>query len=226
MAFLVALEGIDGSGKGTQAGRLADRLNDAGVRTALISFPRYDATSFGKAVGDYLNGRFGALDQVSPFLVSLLYAGDRFESRGFLRQALEQNQVVLLDRYVASNIAHQAAKAPPAERDELIAWIERIEYDIYELPRADLTALLDVPADEAQRRIAHKRRRSYTDKTADLQEADGRYLEQVRAVYRQLAADRPHWHTVEARAGGPFRSPDEIAEELWNIVGLQRSRRG
>ena len=58
----IAIEGIDGSGKGTQAARLRDRLNDSDVKTALISFPRYDATSFGRAVGQFLNGRFGALD--------------------------------------------------------------------------------------------------------------------------------------------------------------------
>lgn len=218
MAFLVALEGIDGSGKGTQAGRLVDRLRAAGHRAALVSFPRYEATLFGKAVGEYLDGRFGALDRVSPFLVSLLYAGDRFESRRFLLQTIARHEVVVLDRYVASNIAHQAAKLGPSDRDELVRWIERIEYEIYELPRADLTLLLDVPVEEARRRVAQKQRRPYTDKTADLQEADGGYLEAVRGIYRELAARQPDWTTVAAQADEDYRSPDDIAEELWRIV--------
>ena len=80
MAVIIAIEGIDGSGKGTQAARLHARCQAEGIKTSLIGFPRYDQTLFGKSIGDFLNGRFGELDEVNPFLASLLYAGDRFES--------------------------------------------------------------------------------------------------------------------------------------------------
>src|SRR5690606_28988348 len=134
--------------------------------------------------------RFGSLDQVSPFLAALLYAGDRFESREVLLQALDSSDVVILDRYVASNIAHQGAKVSGAERMEMIEWIERIEWGVYQLPRPTLNILLDLPATQARKLIAKKNQRSYTDREADLQEADTSYLEQVRQVYLQLASER------------------------------------
>ena len=218
------MEGIDGSGKGTQAERLHQRLADSGTRSSLISFPRYADTLFGKAVGDFLNGRFGTLDQVNPFLVSLLYAGDRFESRAMLLETIANNDVVVLDRYVASNMAHQASKLDGDERDELIRWIEQIEYDIYNLPRADLIVLLDLPVNAAQKLVALKQQRSYTDKTADLQEADAAYLERVRAVYQRLATEQPNWYRLNCCTGGDaIRSIDEIAAEIWGVVEAHRT---
>ena len=218
------MEGIDGSGKGTQARRLHERLVESGSRAALISFPRYESTLFGKAVGDFLNGRFGTLDQVDPFLVSLLYAGDRFESRGLLIDAIEANDVVVLDRYVPSNVAHQASKLDGDRRDELIRWIEQIEYGIYRLPKPDLVLLLDLPAREAQQLIAAKQTRTYTDKKADLQEADADYLERVRDVYLQLAAaDETGWYKLDCLSAGKIRSIKDIAEEVWDVVATRRN---
>src|SRR5262249_54560321 len=107
--MLIDIEGIDGSGKGTQAGRLWERLIASGVSATLVSFPRYDATLFGKAVGEFLNGEFGALDKVHPLIVSLLFAGDRFESKAYLLDKMRSSDVVVLDRYVPSNVAHQAS---------------------------------------------------------------------------------------------------------------------
>src|SRR5690606_25094396 len=180
MSMLIALEGIDGSGKGTQSQRLLQTLRADGHRVALLSFPRYDETFFGRAIGQFLNGRFGSLDQVHPQLAALLFAGDRFESRDVIVQALAEHDIVLCDRYVASNIAHQAAKLDRPQRSELQAWIAQLEFEVYSLPQPDLTLLLDLPAATAQQLIARKSARSYTDKTADLQEADTGYLQRVR----------------------------------------------
>jgi dTMP kinase len=162
VTLLVNIEGIDGSGKGTQAARLQARLVAQGCRTQLVSFPRYRETSFGHKVADFLNGRFGQLNEVNPFLASLLYAGDRFESKAWLADAIENHEVVIFDRYVASNMAHQASKFDGAERAELIAWIEQLEFGVYELPRPDLSVLLDIPPQVAQQLIARKAPRDYT----------------------------------------------------------------
>ncbi|RLT08016.1 MAG: dTMP kinase [Planctomycetota bacterium] len=218
MAPLIVIEGIDGSGKGTQAQQLTERLAATGRRVQLLSFPRYRETLFGHAIGDFLNGRFGQLNEVHPFLASVLYAADRFESRSVLTDALQQSDVVICDRYVPSNLAHQGAKLEGAERDELLRTIERIEFEVFALPRPSLVVLLDVPVDIAQRNIAAKKPRSYTDKAADLQEADAGYLQRVRDVYLQLATTDPIWQRVESVRAGKQRSITEIGDDILGRV--------
>ncbi|WP_417386851.1 thymidylate kinase [Gimesia sp.] len=219
MAVIIAIEGIDGSGKGTQAARLHARCQADGIKSSLIGFPRYDQTLFGKSIGDFLNGRFGELDEVNPFLASLLYAGDRFESRSHILNTIESSDVVIFDRYIPSNVAHQGAKLTGTERSEFIEWIEQIEYAIYKMPRLNLAILLDLPADFAQKLIAEKQKRSYTEKVADLQEADQSYLANVREVYLQLAEENQYWQKIECLKDKTLRSIEEIGDEIWSHVG-------
>ncbi|MBS0265971.1 MAG: thymidylate kinase [Planctomycetes bacterium] len=218
MPMLIDLEGIDGSGKGTQSQRLCERLRGAGYSTALVSFPRYSETLFGQAVGEFLNGQYGALEDVHPFLVSLLFAGDRFESRQYLLDQLARHQVVVLDRYVPSNVAHQASKLEGTERSNLISRILQIEFKIYDMPRPDWVLFLDLPVATAQQLIARKAARQYTDRAADIQEADGAYLERVRAVYEELAATEPQWRRIRCCQGAELRSVEAISEEIWQQV--------
>ncbi len=218
MALLIAIEGIDGSGKGTQAERLHKKLQQAGIDSGLVGFPRYDKTLFGKSIGDFLNGRFGQLDEVNPFLASLLYAGDRFESRDHLLKMIDSSQVIIFDRYIPSNIAHQGAKLSGKEQTEFLQWIEQIEYEIYDMPRLDLTILLDLPADFAQKLVAEKQARSYTEKVADLQEADQSYLANVRQVYLRLAEENQHWQKIDCLFEKQLRSIEEIGNEIWSHI--------
>lgn len=218
MALLVNIEGIDGSGKGTQAARLLAHLQNLGYQTRLVSFPRYQETSFGRKVADFLNGRFGKLDEVNPFLAALLYAGDRLESKAWLTQAIESSDVVIFDRYVPSNMAHQASKLAGAERAELIAWIEHVEFAVHGLPRPDLCVLLDIPPEVAQELIARKPRRDYTEQAADLQEADPGHLRQTREVYLELAGTGTPWRCVPCVQEDALRTPDQIASEIWELV--------
>ena len=217
-ALLLDFEGIDGSGKGTQAQRLHARLVSARLRCALISFPRYSQTLFGRAVGEFLNGRYGALNEVHPFLVSLLFAGDRFESKGLLLDALQQHDVVVLDRYVPSNIAHQAAKLRGEERTELIRQILEIEHSIYGLPKADLVLHLDLPVPRAQALVARKSQRDYTQHVADIQEADAGYLAHVAEVYHALSQSEPHWCRIECCPAGRLLTVDEVHDLVWSTV--------
>ncbi len=218
VAPLIVIEGIDGSGKGTQAQQLTERLIATGRRVQLLSFPRYRETLFGNAIGDFLNGRFGQLDEVHPFLASVLYAADRFESKSVLTDALQQSDIVVCDRYVPSNLAHQGAKLDGAERDELLRTIERIEFEIFTLPHPSLVVLLDVPVEIAQRNIAAKKPRNYTDKAADLQEADAEYLQRVRDVYLQLESANQNWQRVDSVCSGEQCSIAEIADEIFRRV--------
>ena len=220
MSFLVAIEGIDGSGKGTQAHQLVDRLTNDGVSTALLSFPRYSETLFGAAIGQFLNGNFGPLENVAPQLAATLYAGDRFESRDTLLDALANQQVVVCDRYVPSNLAHQGSRAADTEQDELIEWIEHVEYDVFKLPRPDAVIWLDIPPQVSRQLIQKKAPRDYTDKAADLQEADFEYQLGVHRVYQALASNRSHWNRIEGLLEGTLqvRPIVDIADDVLAVV--------
>ncbi|MEI7701924.1 MAG: thymidylate kinase [Planctomycetia bacterium] len=215
MAVLIAIEGIDGAGKGTQAGHLVAALRQQGYRVDSLQFPRYGATTFGHAIGDFLNGRFGALNEVHPLLAAVLYAGDRFESKSLLLQLMQDNDVVVLDRFVGSNLAHQASKLSGEDRSALIDWIENVEFGVFQLPRPNLTILIDMSSEMSRELVSRKGARDYTDREADLQEADLPYLERVRRCYLALSHSRLDWRTVHGLSeDGTLRTIGQISEEI------------
>src|SRR5216684_8055629 len=207
---LIALEGIDGSGKRTQLELLVRALESRGLETMRTSFPRYESF-FGKLVGRFLNGDFGALDAVDPHFSALLYAGDRFEAKAELEAALAAGKTVLADRYIGSNLAHQTARVGTQRREEFLSWLKRLEYGIYGLPAEDLVIYLRLPALEAHRLVGLKASRDYTSLPRDLQEADLKHLEQAALVYDRLATE-PNWVTVECfdATAGELRPPEVI----------------
>jgi dTMP kinase len=215
---LIALEGIDGSGKRTQLDLLARALDARGHSTHRISFPRYE-TFFGKLVGRYLNGEFGTLETVDPHLSALLYAGDRLEAKPEIEDALSAGKFVLADRYVGSNLAHQSGRVPAEQRDEFSAWLKRLEYGLYGLPAEDLVIYLRVPVPEAHRLVGQKSRRAYTDLERDIQEADTKHLEQTALIYDRLATE-PNWARIDCMnaATGVLNSPEEIHRAVLQAV--------
>lgn len=219
--MLVAIEGIDGAGKGTLTRNLLRLAKADGVDAVSLSFPRYDDTRFGKLIGQYLNGRFGRLDEVPVRFAALLYAGDRHESRDHLLRLMAAHELVILDRYVASNMAYNGAKLPEGEREALLAWIDEIEFDLFELPAPDLTCLIETSGETADRLVAGKSARSYTSQARDLHEAEPGYMERVAEVYRQLSESdrRSTWFCCRALDdAGKLRPPREIAAEAWHRI--------
>ena len=218
MGLLLAIEGIDGAGKGTQAARLAETAGAQGRRVASFSFPLYDDNPFSRAVGDYLNGEFGTADEVHPELAALLYAGDRFHARPRIVAALEEHDLVVCDRYVASNQAHQGAKLAGNARRRLLDWLEEVEFGEFALPRPQLVILLDAPVALARRLVGRKAARGYTTLEADIHEADAVHSSATREVYLELA-ERDGWRVVSTAADdGAARDVDDIAAEIWSAV--------
>ena len=215
---LIALEGIDGSGKRTQLDLLASALDARGLGAFRISFPRYESF-FGKLVGRYLNGEFGTLDAVDPHLSALLYAGDRLEAKGEIEAALSAGKVVLADRYVASNLAHQSARVQPEKREEFLAWLKRLEYGLYALPAEDLVIYLRVPVAEAHRLVALKAARAYTSLKRDIQEADIKHLEETATIYDRLATES-NWARIDClnEASRALYTPEEIHRAVLEAV--------
>ena len=155
MPFIV-LEGLDGAGKSTQVKMLQEYLSSKVHRYEYLHFPRFDAPVYGDLVARFLRGELGALDQVNPYLVALIYAGDRAEAASMIRSWLDEGKFVIVDRYVYSNVGYQCAKVDdPAEREQLRQWIVDLEYQHNAIPQPDLSLFLDVPFSFTQRMIVN-----------------------------------------------------------------------
>ena len=219
MSTLIAIEGIDGAGKGTQATNLVQRLNAAGTSANSIQFPRYSSTTFGTAIGDFLNGKFGSLDEVHPQLAAVLYAGDRFESLSVLNEAMNSHEVVVLDRFTGSNLAHQCAKLAGEDREKLQQWIDHVEHVVFGLPRPQLNVLIDISSEWSRKLVSRKGERDYTEDEADIHEANLPYLEKVRRCYLQIAESRADWRVVSSLdESGELRAIDQIGAAIDELV--------
>jgi len=218
---LIVLEGIDGSGKRTQLEMLARIFAERGIAYEQISFPNYGGF-FGKMAGRFLNGEFGPLETVDPHFSALLYAGDRLESKPAIEAALVSGKVLLADRYIGSNLAHQGARVASEKRAEFLEWLRGLEYRVYGLPVEDLVIYLRVPVGEAHRLIGEKAARDYTTRRRDLQEASREHLAAAADVYDQLA-HQPNWVKIECAdsAAGSLRSPAAINEEIASVIGAR-----
>lgn len=216
--MIIAIEGIDGSGKNTQSTILCERLSESGYKTVKIGFPSYKETFFGKEVGNYLNGLYGSLDVVPPKLAAMLYAGDRFEKKDYILDELNNGSIIIMDRYVSSNIAHQSAKLSGNEQKMLSDWVEQLEFDVYGLPKPDLNILLDLDVQMSRELVLRKDTRDYTDKNEDLHEENSEYLADVALVYRLLASSSEHWHVIDCIKDNKLRTVGGIANEVFEKV--------
>lgn len=217
----IAIEGGDGSGKGTQTDQLEARAKSEGIDVLRISFPRYGEHS-AVFVGRYLDGKYGGIDEVHPELASLAYAIDRFAASALIKQHLaKKDALVLADRYVASNLAHQGAKlSDGTERQTFYDDILRLEYETLALPRPDINLVLLVPSEIAQQNVDKKAVRSYTAKTRDIHESDASHLEKAKANYQELCALYPDEFTaINCMADNDsMRSIEDIGADIWDIV--------
>lgn len=222
---LIVLTGIDGSGKTVQTKLLYDRLKNEGFAVETIDFPQYGKTLFADLASRYLRGEFGSLKDVDPHLAAILFAGDRFEAKVALEGWLDEGKVVIANRYVCDNIAHQGVRvsggAMHANMYEFASWLTRLEYSVYGLPRSSLNIFLSIPPKIAYKLIAAKAERAYlSGSKRDIHESDLNYLENASAVFRILATTQPNWEIVGCVDGnGNLLSELDISEKVWNCVG-------
>lgn len=214
----IALEGIDGSGKRTQLEMLSRALRKRGVAHVTVSFPHYEGF-FGRMVARYLNGEFGSLPEVDAHFSALLYAGDRLENKLQLEENLARGKIILADRYIGSNLAHQGSRVPRRQLAEFLRWLEQLEYGVYGLPREDIVIYLRLPAAKAQTMVGKKNARRYTRRRHDLQEANLAHLKAAASVYDRLAK-RPNWSAVDCmnRSEREMLAPEVIHREIMEVV--------
>lgn len=180
------IEGLDGSGKATLTGPLVSALQERGARTATLAFPRYDDDVHAELARDALYGRLGDLAE-SVHGMALLFALDRRAAAPVLRELLADHDVVLVDRYVASNAAYSAARLDQDAAGEVVGWVRELETGRFAIPVPDHQLLLATPhavaAERAQRRAA-----ADPGRQRDAYESDDPLQRRTDAVYRELAA--------------------------------------
>lgn len=225
--MLVVIEGLDGSGKSTQVKRLRSYLESKTDNLEYIHFPRYDAPVYGELIGKFLRGGFGSIDSVHPQLVALLYAEDRHGAAPQMRRTLDEGGIVLLDRYVYSNIAYQCAKIDDLqEREALRKWIFDTEYGQFGLPKPDLNIFLDVPIGFVEKKLEAGRKgddREYLEGKTDIHEADIEFQKRVREVYVGQCEMDPDFIRIDCRSyDGSMLPPDEIAAAIMATVDGKR----
>ncbi len=185
--MFIVLEGLDGAGKSTQFRMLRDMFLARGVECEYLHFPRFDAPVYGELIARFLRGDLGSLESVNPYLVALLYAGDRADAAASIKGWLAEGKVVIVDRYVYSNIGYQCAKISDIKaRKELKDWILELEYNHFAIPRPDVSLFLDVPFHFTTARLAEQREgddRTYLKGGEDIHEASLSLQQSVREVY-------------------------------------------
>lgn len=187
--LLVVFEGLDQSGKQTQAERLRDRLVAAGRSVRLLSFPSYD-THIGAEIGRALKGE----RDYAPDTMQLLYVANRFEWKPQIERELAAGTVVICDRYLASSVAYGEAFGLDG------AWLADIQRY---LPQPDLTVLLDIdPQVSASRKTADR----------DKYERDLALLARVRDSYLRQAAGK-QWLRLDAG-----RERDAVAADVYRAL--------
>lgn len=207
--MLVAIEGIDGTGKATQVRLVQELLTKAGLAVESLSFPQYEVTRSGRMLQAYLAGEMGP---VPPVFASMLFAIDRAESQQQIRASLSRSDVVLVDRYVSSNIAHQCAREPDAgKRQELSAWIRSLEFGILGVIPPDLQILLlSTEATAADNRASR-------GGVEDMHERDANH--QVDALRAFVAlSQEPGWKTISTVSSGVQRAPGDIARDVFQTI--------
>ncbi|MGJ4914167.1 hypothetical protein ACQR10_03620 [Bradyrhizobium sp. HKCCYLRH2060] len=211
---IVAIEGGDGAGKRTTSFAVADQLRGRGLKAAVISFPRYGETVGANVIGDYLAQRLTLA--MSPRTLAVYYAIDRFESLEWIHRSQEENDFVIMDRYVGSNVAYQGSKVVASDALACMRWIERLELEQFGVPAPNLSILLRMPVAQAKRLVSMKSTRSYTESVFDLHEADDELQRKIYESYSVLVRESivSAWMVVEPVVGEVLREPGDIACEI------------
>ena len=218
MSKLIVIEGTDCSGKQTQSELLEKKLIEKGYKCVRLDFPRYD-TPTGKIVGGPYLGKEeicksffteGAVN-VDPKIACLYYAADRKYNIKEVKDYLDKDYFVILDRYITSNLAHQGSKIKDKdERFNMYQWIDKLEYWLLELPKPDMTIFLHMPFEYS--RDLRKNRSSL-----DEHEKDEEHLKHAEACYLELR-ELYNWEYINCIKNNKIKTIEEINEEILDIV--------
>jgi len=217
---LVVIEGIDGSGKKTQAKLLIEDLKREGYTVKYVDFPQYESWS-SIFVKKYLDHGLGELKDIGPRKASIFYALDRYAASKEIKEWLDKGYIVISNRYIASNKGHQTSKIKDnKEREEFLEWLNNLEYNILGNPKEDVNIFLDVDPEVAQRLVDQKSIRDYLSKgkKRDIHEDDINHLKKARDTYLWLIKKEDNWLKIDCVENGEILNIEEIHDKLWKLV--------
>lgn len=219
---LIVLDGIDGTGKSTQTKILADRLLQDGYKVKMAHFPQYGTKSAG-LVEEYLSGKYGTAEAVGPYRASIFYAADRYDAGFKIKSWLDSGHIVLIDRYVSANMGHQGGKIIEVQkRKKFLHWVYNLEYNLFQIPKPDISIILHAGADIAQKMIENREIRSYLcGEKRDIHEADIRHLRAAEKTYLEIAEYFPNFTLINCAPNQKMLKRDEIHNLIWNKVLAQ-----
>ncbi len=219
--LFIVIDGTDGSGKATQTELLLQKLGQLTGKVKKIDFPQYTKNTFGILLHEALKeGKHGDFIAISPKIASTLYAADRFETSGQIRQWLDEGYIVVADRYVSANQIHQGGKIKDdEERREFLKWLDHVEYGIFKIPRPDVIVYLHVPLEVSLELI--RSRAADNGEKPDQAESDAVHLFQSQQSALKIIEEDNAWIKIDCASGGVMKSREDIHQSIF--AGL-RSR--
>lgn len=222
MKFIV-IEGLDGAGKSTQIELLQNYFHKNGFQHKYLHFPRTDSPIFGELVARFLRGDLGNISEVNPYLVAMIYAGDRENASIKINNWINKKNYVLVDRYVYSNIAFQCAKiVDKNEKLKLNKWINSLEFQYYKIPKPDVSIFLDVPFSFTKSKLEKDRigdNRDYLNGKKDIHEENMDFQNHVRVEYLNLINSEKKFFKIDCNDENKnMLSPNAIFEKIIEVL--------
>ena len=224
MSRLIVLEGLDASGKSLQIKLMKEKFESDGKTVKHIHFPMYGHNEYSDMISKFLRGDYGENQDVDPKIVANMYAMDRYMYKNQLLKDLKEFDIVIMDRYVASNIAYQGAKTKnKSELFNMINGIINFEFNFLELPYPDITIFFDVPIKEIENRLNINRigdDRNYLNGKKDIHEKDIDFQSDVRNVYLLLEKYIENFIVINAYNDEEILTPEELYNNYKNYLNI------
>ncbi len=220
---LIVVDGTDGSGKATQVGLLAKKLKKEGHKIKIVDFPEYYKNFFGAFVGHCLSEQYYKFLNVHPKIASVMYAADRWESSEEMRNWLKKGYFVIANRYVSANQIHQGGKTRDTKRrNDFLKWLDKMEYEVFGIPRPDLTLYLSLPIkivlELLDKRGSSQMKREYLKRAKDVHEMNEEFLINSRKSALKLVKEIPNFIKIECAEKGKILSREDIHDMVYKEV--------
>ena len=220
MGKLIAIDGVDASGKQTHTELLAAHLEKSGYKVRRLSFPMYDSPT-SSLVKMYLSGELGkTADDVDAYCASTLFAADRFASYrcDWQKDFLDPDTIIVADRYVSSNMIHQAGKIEDlAEKEKFLDWLFDFEFNLYKLPKPDVTIFLDMPPEYGRKLMKGRDNKFSGEAKLDIHESDFSYLEKSYKNAKYVS-EKFGWKHVLCVENEEIRTIEDIQSEIKSLT--------